>query len=182
MQFPPASTPLSTSQLARSQDAGCPPRRLDAWHGIDAGADQAGGAPPLGSDGDFLAMLRDYRCSGGLARAADVIAMLDPDTGVASLARWIVERRVISFEWQAQTWLPWFQFRGADHAPDPALAAVLAVLGVASVPAVRGDWGQAHWFARPHDRLGGCRPLDLLAGMPGAVLAAAGADAVPAWS
>lgn len=52
---------------------------------------------------------------------------------------------MISFEWQQQAWLPWFQFRRADHQPDPALRAVLAELG-----SVYDGWELAHWFARPN--------------------------------
>lgn len=128
-------------------------------------------APDL--DDAFVAMLGAYRCSGGLARVDEVVTLLERggQPAVATLARWIVERSVISFEWQAQTWLPWFQFRRADRVPDPALLAVFAELA-----AVYDGWELAHWFARPNAALGGGAPADLIISVPGAVLQAARAD------
>lgn len=122
------------------------------------------------ADDAFVAMLGAYRCSGGLARVDDVVTLLEGSgrAGVATLARWIVERSVISFEWQQQTWLPWFQFKRADRVPAPALRAVLAELA----PVCDG-WAVAHWFTRPHPALAGGAPVDLIASDPNAVLQAA---------
>lgn len=122
------------------------------------------------ADDAFVAMLGAYRSSGGLARVDDVVTLLEGcgHAGVATLARWIVERSVISFEWQQQTWLPWFQFKGADRVPDPALRAVLAELGAAC-----DGWALADWFAWPHPALAGGAPVDLIASDPNAVLQAA---------
>ncbi len=52
--------------------------------------------------------------------------------GPSVLARWIALRQVVSFEWQAQTWLPLFQFDRRDMSIHPELA---------------------HWFARPNSSL-----------------------------
>ena len=111
----------------------------------------------IGSDGDFVSMLDAYRRSGGLARACEAINVLEPRRGpdLATLARWIVERRVISFAWQTQTWLPWFQFKCVDRFPDSALELVVAELA-----AVYDDWEMAHWFARPNSILAGRMPVE----------------------
>lgn len=130
-----------------------------------------------GADDAFVALLGAYRRSGGLGRVDEVVTLLEGrgHCGVATLARWIVERSVISFEWQQQTWLPWFQFKRAEHVPDPALRAVLAELGAAC-----DGWALAHWFARPHPALAGGAPVDLVAGDPNAVLQAARVEMVGA--
>lgn len=122
------------------------------------------------ADDAFVAMLGAYRGSGGLGRVDEVVTLLEGrgHRGVATLARWIVERSVISFEWQQQTWLPWFQFKRADRVPDSGLRAVLVELGAAC-----DGWALAHWFARPHLALAGGAPVDLIAGDPNAVLQAA---------
>jgi len=125
------------------------------------------------ADDTFVELLGAYRHSGGLARADEVVMLLERCglAGVASLARWIVERSVISFEWQQQTWLPWFQFQRAGLLPDPALRAVFAELDT-----VYDGWEMAHWFARPNSALAGGAPLQRIASDPGAVLEAARAD------
>lgn len=184
MQTNPVPTPLSTCLPAHAPAAWRAPPRPDLDLGRDAHGAGLARTTPLGSDCDFMALLQGYRRSGGLARASDVVDLLDPGTGtgLARLARWVVERRVIHFEWQAQTWLPWFQFGGPDHTPDPALGAVLSVLARAVLPAAtQGDWARAVWFARPHERLADRAPLDVIGVNAGAVLRAAGADAGPLW-
>jgi Protein of unknown function (DUF2384) len=129
--------------------------------------------PSAAVDNTFVEMLAAYRGSGGLARADEVVALLERGgrAGIATLARWIVERSVISFEWQQQTWLPWFQFQRADQQPDPAMRAVFAELGT-----VYDGWEMAHWFARPNSALGGSAPLQIIATEADAVLHAARAD------
>lgn len=149
---------------------------------LRSGAAAQGGSVPQGAypyrlaaaaDDAFVVMLAAYRCSGGLARVDEVVALLESRgrPGVATLARWIVERGVISFEWQAQTWLPWFQFRAADHMPDAALRAVFDELS-----GVYDGWEMAGWFVRPNSALADGAPLDRIAGDPAAVLQAARAD------
>lgn len=129
-------------------------------------------APRLVDD-EFVTLLNAYRGSGGLARADEVVALLERRgrPGVSLLARWIVECRVIGFEWQAQTWLPWFQFADPQRLPEPSVGAVLAELAT-----VYDDRELAHWFVRPNSALAGRRPVDALARDPAGVLRAARAD------
>jgi hypothetical protein len=130
-------------------------------------------APAFDADATFVAMLGAYRCSGGLARVDEVVTLLEGagHPAVATLARWIVDCSVIGFEWEAQTWLPWFQFGAADHVPGPALRAVIAELHSAY-----DGWELAHWFARPNSALAGCAPVDRIVHDADAVLQAARAD------
>lgn len=163
MQTAPASNPVPAL------------RARAAPHGRDIEPRAHARAFQAEADDAFVAMLGAYRCSGGLARVDDVVTLLEGcgHAGVATLARWIVERSVISFEWQQQTWLPWFQFKRADRVPDPALRAVLAELA-----AVCDGWALANWFARPHPALAGGAPVDLIASDPNAVLQAARVEMV----
>jgi len=121
-------------------------------------------------DAEFVALLDGYRPSGGLARAEEVMTLLEchGDLGLARLARWIVERSVISFEWQSQTWLPWFQFNRAGMTRVRGLAPVLAELSAACDP-----WELAHWFVRPTSYLAGRMPAEMLRCDPDAVFDAA---------
>jgi hypothetical protein len=130
-------------------------------------------ALPHLADHQFVALLSIYRGSGGLARAEEVIESFNRRKGpdVALLARWIVEQKVISFEWQCETWLPLFQFRPADMHPLPELAQVLAELNPGY-----DALDLANWFAQPHGLLGDRTPVSLLACQPEAVLHAARAD------
>ena len=125
------------------------------------------------ADGEFLAMLAAYRRHGGLAHAEELLALLrgDGGDGLSTLARWIAQRSVISFEWQAQTWLPLFQFTRPRMRPCAAVALVLAELAPVYEP-----WELTHWFARDNTWLNGRLPVDSLAHTPGAVLQAARAD------
>jgi hypothetical protein len=127
-------------------------------------------------DVQFIDMLNGYRLSGGLARSNDVIDMLrqQGDADVATLARWIVRRELIHFDWQAQTWLPLFQLKGAGMRPHVAVGCVLAELNDVMPP-----WAVAQWFARPNVELDGRRPADALAASAAAVWQAARADLRP---
>ena len=129
---------------------------------------------PVADDAGFIELLGAYRRSGGLVRLAEIAALLDrrrTGTGVAALAAWLARQSVISFEWQAQAWLPWFQFKHPGYVPAPALAAVIAALSP-----VYGGWDLACWFARPNSSLADMPPVDLLDINPEAVLHAARAQ------
>lgn len=123
------------------------------------------------ADQQFVAMLDAYRDSGGLYRAQELQKALGRPTaaggvGAGLLHGWIRRREVVCFEWQANAWLPWFQFNGLGRSPDPQpnpqLQPVLAELN-----AVYDPWELACWFARPNPWLGDRMPVDaLLAHMP----------------
>ncbi len=150
-----------------------PPRGFPVAHGFGAAICAHPRSAEVGADDAFVAMLQAFRCGGGLARADEVAALLEPRDGpcIDSLTRWIVDRNVISFEWRAQTWLPWFQFNHPGGVPAPALAPVLEELNT-----VYDRWELANWFARPNSALADHTPVAVLATDPVAVLQAARAD------
>ena len=125
------------------------------------------------ADHQFIAMLNAYRASGGLGRISDILQMLQRHDASATLtlARWILKRQVIFFEWRSITWLPWFQFRPGVTTPQPELAPVFAELAPVFDP-----WEMAIWFAQPNSWLAKCRPADSSQRDPIAVLLAAQAD------
>ena len=115
--------------------------------------------PQEHTDQQFIAMLDAYRGSGGLARAQEVVALLKRRGGsdLATLASWIVNQKVICFEWQAKIWLPLFQFNRVDMTLQSGLIQVLAQL----IPDHDG-WALANWFAQPNAWLGGRTPAAML--------------------
>ena len=108
------------------------------------------------SDAAFVALLDAYRASGGLAPAEELLLGRRQRNGpdVSMLARWIVARQVISFGWQARTWLPLFQFNPTDMTPRRELVPVLAELS-----AVYDECELATWFVAPNVSLGGRIPV-----------------------
>ena len=108
-------------------------------------------------DQQFIGMLQSYRCSGGLARAQEVFEMFKARKAcdVAQLARWILERHVVSFDWQSKIWIPLFQFDRSTMALVPGLPPILATLNP-----IFDAWEIAHWFSLPNRGLGDCAPAD----------------------
>ena len=135
------------------------------------------GDPPEGSsapiDAQFIDMLASFRGCGGLARTDEALAWLDGEVeqGLSKLARWIVQRQVVSFEWQAKTWFPLFQFDRRDMSIRPELAPILSELR-----GVFDAWEMASWFARPNSTLEGLSPADAFRNDPVSVLQAARTD------
>jgi hypothetical protein len=124
-------------------------------------------------DAQFIDMLASFRVCGGLARAEEALAWLDGEVeqGLSTLARWIAVRQVVSFEWQAHTWLPLFQFDRRDMSIQPQLAPILAELC-----GVFDAWELANWFARPNSTLDGLTPAEAFGDDHTLVLQAARTD------
>lgn len=141
-------------------------------HGVPAGT-----SSPLtrviDKDRDFVALLRGYKQTGGLARGDEVAAMLQRISGqsVSLLARWIVSREALSFEWRAEIWVPLFQFR----LDDMSIKEDFRRVSVELEPAFDG-WTLSHWFVQPNSWLDGRAPADVLAQDPRGVWQAARAD------
>lgn len=125
------------------------------------------------SDRQFVAMLDAYRNSGGLCRARELQEVFARSTevggpDVAVLNGWITHREVICFNWQANAWLPWFQFNRLGMTPHPQLRPILQELNTVYDP-----WEIGCWFARPNPWLADCTPVDaLLAHLPDVLQAA----------
>ena len=125
------------------------------------------------ADRQFMSMLDSYRCSGGLARAQEVFTLFKSRHGAdpATLARWIVSRRAISFDWQSQVWIPLFQFNRVDMTLQPQITPILNALTPVFSP-----WELANWFAQPNQWLDHATPAGMLIVDTQAVLRAACAD------
>lgn len=121
-------------------------------------------------DSQFMALLDAYRNTGGLARAQEVFTMCRSRNGAdaAMLARWIVRREIISFDWQSKVWVPLFQFDRTTMALQPGLNSILAVLNP-----IHGPQEMAAWFAQPSRWLMDQAPADVFGTDPHAVLKAA---------
>ena len=120
-----------------------------------------------------LELMHVFRATGGVV-SGDSLALLlrrRSDQPLSLLARWIVNRQVLSFECHSQTMLPMFQFDLAALTVQPGLRPVMAEL-----TDVFDDWELVDWFARPNGWLSGESPVAVFAGDLAAVLQAARAD------
>jgi hypothetical protein len=118
-------------------------------------------------------MVQAYRRTGGLVSSDEVVPLLRRRIAqpISLLARWIVDRSVVSFVWQSQTLLPLFQFDLSDMSLRSGAAEVVAELTGAF-----DDWDLATWFARPNSWLRDAAPVDVIDADQPAVLQAARAD------
>ena len=121
-------------------------------------------------DAQFVALMRAFRRSGGLAREIEIVekralcrSPADHGDGCREAA--------ICFEWGGRFWLPWFQFDRARMSLRPGPAKVIEELA----PVFDG-WEMASWFAQPNLWIGDARPIDRIDGCLASVFGAARAD------
>jgi hypothetical protein len=128
---------------------------------------------PPDADARASAVLHAFRRTGGLVSGDELTFRLRGRTSqpISMLARWIVERRVVSFGWQGEYLLPMFQFDQADMGVRRSVSAVLD-----EFEDTFDDWELASWFALPNGWLGDDAPVDMLLRDPQAVLQAARAN------
>jgi hypothetical protein len=93
----------------------------------------------------------------------------------ALAGRWRAANKIFSVEYHGRRLFPGFQFEGADAAPLPVVAAVLAALPREEM----SDWEVALWWVAANEWLAGRRPVDLIAEGPEALPAAAAHLAEP---
>lgn len=124
-------------------------------------------------DPQFVLMALAYGQRGGFVTGDEVAGLMrgHVDQPVSVLARWIVTRQVLGFEWRSQTWIPLFQFNLAEMSVRPDVWHVLRELSSALE-----DWELAIWFASPNVWLQDAVPLDMIDRDPSAVLHAARTD------
>ena len=131
--------------------------------------------PPLDAERDreFVAMLKAFRETGGLARGDEVAAQLSQrGTGdVSRLARWLVSRDALGFDWRGELWVPMFQFDLGTMTLRPEATQVASELA-----AVFDPWALSLWFATPNAWLAERLPAEVLAVDADAVFDAARAD------
>lgn len=118
----------------------------------------------------YLEIENEFRASGGVISSEEVVALLmeRTDQPISKLARWIVDRHVIGFEWQGRTVLPRFQFELSTMTPRPAVRTVVGELILAMT-----DWEICLWFVTPNAWLADALPLDAIASDAAAVVDAA---------
>jgi hypothetical protein len=124
-------------------------------------------------DRQFATMEHAYRQRGGLASGDAVARLLRRHSSqpLSLLARWVVDRQIISLRWQSELLVPMFQFEATSMHPR---AAVLEAVNELSP--ILDDWNLACWFAEPNARLDHCVPVDVIDTDPDAVRRAARAD------
>lgn len=117
-------------------------------------------------------MLDAYTRTGGVSTGDEIAAAMagNGDQPVSQLARWIVDREVVSFSWQSVLLLPRFQFRGPAMSRQPSI-----VTAMRELREVLTDWDAALWFALPNVGLDGDSPADCFSQNPSAVCHAASA-------
>lgn len=124
-------------------------------------------------DRQFLSMTQAFGRAGGLT-SGDAVARLlrkRSDQPISMLARWIVERTIVSVEWQSQLLIPLFQFDQRDMSLRPCVAQV-----VQELRSVFDDWELALWFTQPNIWLRDAAPVDVVQRETAAVLEAARTD------
>jgi len=127
-------------------------------------------SPQASHDAAFISLLAAFRPTGGMARADDLATQLRvAEVGV--VARWIVEREVLSIHWNEIYWLPLFQFVKPSMGPCPVMAVILSELSP-----LLDEWDLAEWFCQPSGWLGDLTPAASLRLSGEAVLQAARAD------
>lgn len=121
----------------------------------------------------FRSMRIGYAESGGLAYGDEVARLMRDvcEQPVSAIARAIVARRVVSFEWHCERLLPLFQFDAQDMSAHPGTVQIVRELGN-----VFDDWEMALWFAQPNSWLHDEVPANLVRLDLAAVLRAARAD------
>ena len=112
-------------------------------------------------DADLPDALQLYQRAGGVQTCDAVACLLRPHVAqpVSMVARWLVERRIIAFDWRARTFIPLFQFSLRDMSPRADVLQVVAMLAPVF------DAAQlALWFVQPNTALAGSTPLETLQG------------------
>lgn len=118
----------------------------------------------------FQRMHEVYVRTGGLVSGDSLAWRLRErcDQPISKLARWVVDRSVVAFEWRAALRIPLFQFSDDIMVPQPAVTAVMKELTAALT-----DWEIADWFASPNAWLLEQPPCEVIRHDPADVIAAA---------
>jgi hypothetical protein len=122
---------------------------------------------------EFLLVQQAFRGAGGVASGDQMAYLLRERTEqpISVVARWIVGREVVCYEWRSQTMLPLFQFDLPQAALRPSVARVIRELRD-----LYTDSSLAMWFVEPSLWLNGAKPVQMIGTAPDAVLEAARAD------
>lgn len=118
----------------------------------------------------FQRMYEVYLRTGGLATGDSVAYLLRErcDQPISKLARWVVNRSVVAFEWRSALRIPLFQFSDDITVLQPAVTTVMKELADALT-----DWEIADWFVTPNAWLLDQRPCEAIRREPSDVIGAA---------
>ncbi len=121
----------------------------------------------------FAAIESAYAHQGGLATGDTVAEMLRTRSSqpVSVLARWIVDRRIVSFMWKSRLLIPLFQFDPVSMRPHSCVFDAVAELSP-----VLDDRELAMWFVEANAWLDGRPPIDIVDDDPAELVQAARAD------
>lgn len=124
-------------------------------------------------NGEFIAMTRAFRRTGGMSHGDDIARRLGrhADQPISIVARWIVNKEALAIAWNHQTMLPLFQFDPRSMALRPDVSVILSELSD-----VFDNWGCALWFAQSNAWLADQLPVDLVETRAREVLDAARLD------
>jgi hypothetical protein len=127
----------------------------------------------LALEREFATLNARYLDSGGIVQGDQIAAMMYGhfDQPISRLARLVINRQVVHFQWGSQLLMPVFQF---DRHTMEVRAEVLQT--VAELSAAFSDLDLVQWFVEPSAWLGGKMPIDALKTNAPAVLDAARAD------
>lgn len=132
--------------------------------------------PPWDRDREerqLVAMLVAFRPGGGVVSGDELAQLLRPqyDQSVSVVARWVVQRTIVSLSWRGQTLIPLFQFDRECMQLRVGLTCVVRELSDAF-----DDWDLGLWFTQPNCWLNDATPAEAMAGDPAMVLQAARTD------
>jgi hypothetical protein len=107
----------------------------------------------------FAKVLEAFGRHGGFLDGNEVAEQMCRKNGadLSCVARRIVARELICFEWQGEHWLPLMQFDPVDMSVRPALARVAAELA-----GVFDGWELCCWLVTPNCSVDDRAPLDVL--------------------
>lgn len=98
-----------------------------------------------------------YQQAGGVESCDTLACLLRPHVAqpVSVVAHWLVERKIIAFDWRSRTFIPMFQFSMHDMSPRADVLQVVAMLAPVF------DASQlALWFVQPNTALAGSTPVE----------------------
>jgi hypothetical protein len=128
---------------------------------------------PCASLDQLMLMVRAFRANGGVVTGDQLSHLCRSllQQPISTIARWIVGRHVVCFDWNCQPMLPLFQIELTSMRLRPSVAEVVQELA-----GTFDDWDLALWFATPNAWLDGRAPVQVILSDPCAVLDTARAD------
>jgi len=156
--------PFPADQVTTPRMRPWPPNAGAACRAIDAGSL---------ADREFAEMHETFARHGGLAHEDALVQRLRLTVAqpISVLARWIVDRAIVSLRWRGRTLVPMFQFEDMGTTLHAATRDI-----VRELTDVFDDRELCLWFAQRNAWLAGARPVELVRRDPRSVHEAARAD------